>query len=267
MRLWIKKAACLLSLLMMMSPSLGMAAVSEGQLLSITEFAPGLWKVTVQEGGAEKAYMVSTKTTLQKEIAVEAVKPGDRLLSKAKAGGGTKGFKAPFSNMSEATKKMLGLPDVPSVPEVPKIPAIPDKQQMQGSPASQGGGAPQAGPGGGMPGMGGGMAQGKQPPAEAPAVKTQDEMLQEKGFQNNKLLFPPESGLGSPGNEVTQVVKTDLGYEVTVVSETGQPEKKTYAPGKKILKAISLKDIKKNDKISLSFNETDKTVIELEVKG
>ena len=36
-------------------------------------------------------------------------------------------------------------------------------------------------------------------------MKTQDEMLQEKGFQNEKLLFPPKAGAGKTGDEVTQV--------------------------------------------------------------
>ena len=103
--------------------------------------------------------------------------------------------------------------------------------------------------------------------AEEPAVKTQDEMLQEKGFQNEKLLFPPKSGPGKSGDEVTQVNKTDLGFEITVVSETGKPEKQMYAPGKKVLKVLSLKEVKENDNVLLNFNETDKTVIDLQVKG
>jgi len=265
MRLFSKKMAALMTLALFLIPSAASAATLEGQVVSLAPQAPGLWKVTVKGAAGETSLVISTNTLIQKEIVVEALKAGDRLVSKNK--GGTKGFKAPFSNMSASTKKGLGLPNVPSIPPIPKIPPIPSKQQMQGAPAGKGGAPGAAGPGAGAgaPPAGGGMAPPKKT-AEEPKVKTQDEMLQEKGFQNEKLLFPPKAGSGKAGDEVTQVSKTDLGFEVTVVSETGKPVKQTYAPGKKVMKVLSLKEVKKNDKVFLSFNEKDKTVQELQVK-
>jgi len=278
MRLLIKKSIAMMTLtLFLVSPGAS-AATLEGQVVSLASQGPGLWKVVVKGAGGEQSFMVSTKTAVQKEVPVEMLKAGDRLVSK-NAGKGTKGFKAPFGNMSASAKKALGLPNIPSVPEVPKVPPIPSKQQMQGSPSSaKGNPQASAGPGSagggaapaGMPGLGGGaggMAPGKPPAKEEPKVKTQDEILQEKGFQNEKLLFPPKEGAGKPGEEVTQVNKTDRGFEVTVVSETGKPEKQMYAPGKKVLKIFSLKEIKKDDKVLVNFNETDKTVTELQVKS
>lgn len=271
MQLLFKKSAAIMTLAMFLIPSAASAATLEGQVVSLAPQGPGLWKVVVEDAGGETTLIISTKTVIQKEVPVEALKAGDRLVSK-KTGTGTQGFKAPFGNMSASAKKALGLPNIPSIPPIPKIPPMPTKQQMQGNPMKgKGGGGGPAGPGpgsgsGGAPAGGGGMAPPKKP-AEAPAVKTQDEMLQEKGFQNEKLLFPPKAGAGKAGEEVTQVSKTDLGFEVTTVSETGKPEKQMYAPGIKVLKVLSLKEVKKKDKVLLNFNDVDKSVIELQVKG
>jgi hypothetical protein len=268
MRLLWKKAAAVMTLAMFLVPSSASAATIEGQVVSLDSQAPGLWKVVVKGSGGEMTLMISTKTALQKEVPVEALKAGDRLVAQGGGQGGVPGVKDPLSGMAESTKKALGLPNIPNIPQIPKIPPMPDKNQMiqgQGpAQAAPGSGGGPAGPGG--PPAAGGMAP-KKPAAEEPKVKTQDEMLQEKGFQNEKLLFPPKAGGTRSGAEVTQVSKTDLGFEVTVVSETGKPEKKMYAPGKKVMKVLSLQEVKKDDRVVLNFNDTDKTVLELEVKG
>jgi len=270
MRLLFKKAVAIGTLAMFLVPASVSAATLEGSVVSLDAQGPGFWKVVVKSARGEMTLIISTATAIQKEVPVESLKAGDRLVNPGGGSPGVKGLKDPLAGMSDATKKALGLPNIPNIPPVPKIPPMPDKNQMLkgNGPAQQGGGPaggpPPAGPAGAAPG--GGMAP-KKPSAEAPEVKTQDELLQEKGFQNEKLLFPPKAGAGEVGTEVTQVNKTDLGFEVTVVSGTGKPEKKTYAVGKKVLKVLSIKDIKKNDQVSLNFNDTDKTVTGLQVKG
>lgn len=275
MQLLFKKAAALMTVTMFLIPSVCSAATLEGQVLSLKPKGPGIWKVVVQGAQGKRSLIISAETTLKKEVPVETLKAGDRLVSKSGGGQGVLGVKDPLKGMADATKKALGLPNIPNIPQIPKIPQMPDKNQMiKGpggagpSPAQAGGGGlpgGAAGPGGGAPEAGGPAPQKKT--AEEPKVKTQDEMLQEKGFQNEKLLFPPKEGVNKPGEEITQINKTDRGFEVTVVSSTGKPAKQTYALGQKVLKVLTLKEIKKSDKVLLNFNETDKSVIELQVKG
>ena len=280
MQLLFKRSAAIVTLSLFLVPSAVSAATLEGQLISLAPQGAGLWKVAVKGSGGTTNLMISTKTVIQKEVPVETLKAGDRLVSHISTGGqgGVPGIKDPFSNMADSTKKALGLPNIPNIPGIPKIPPMPDKNQIvkgNGSSAPSGGSSAPAASAGAAPapaaagpagpaGPGGGPA--KKPAAEPPKVKTQDEMLQEKGFQNEKLLFPPKAGISRPGDEVTQVKKTDLGFEVTVVSATGKPEKRMIGLGKKVLKVFPLKEIKKDDKVLLSFNEKDKLITELQVK-
>ncbi len=249
----------------LLMPAHAHAAALEGEVVSLAPMESGLWKVVIKAAGGKQSLVLSAKSAILKEVRVEDIKQGDRLASTNRGSqGGTKGLKAPFGNMSAGAKKMLGLPNVPNIPAVPNIPNIPNKQQMKGVAPKGGGAAPQ--PGGGNPGVpqpGGGKSAAKEEP---PPVKTQDEMLQEKGFQNEKLLFPPTEGEIGPGEEVTQVRKVDQGFEVTLLSSTGKPEKQTYAPGKKVVKVLSPGDLKKKDRVSLDFNEKDKTVTQLKIK-
>lgn len=264
-----KKAAAIWTLAIFLIPSTtASAATLEGQVVSVTPQAEGLWKVVVTGDGGDTFFILSDKTAIQKEVSIETLKSGDRLVRPGAGTQGIKGIKDPLSGMSDSTKKALGLPNIPNVPEVPKIPPMPDKNQMlkgNGAAASAQPGEGGGGSAGPAPSPGG--AAPKKPSAETPEVKTQDEMLKEQGFQEEKLLFPPQAGVINPGEEVTQVNKTDLGFEVTVISETGKPVKETYAPGKKVLKVSSLTELKKNDNVLLNFNEKDRSVIELQVKA
>lgn len=241
-------------------PSAAFAGTLEGEILGLEPQGPGAWKLTVRADGQEQSLVLSARTQIQKSIAIEDVRQGDRIIRKT-GGGGTQGFKAPFENLSKGAKKMLGLPDVPSVPQVPQVPQIPDKQQMQGSPAPGGGGTP---PAGGAPAPG----PGKAPPKEEEPVKTQGELLEEKGFQNEKLLFPASAGeAAAPGSEVTQIKKTDQGFEVTLVSAAGEPEKETYSPGKKVLKALDPKDLNKKDLVRLDYSDENQMIVLVEVQA
>lgn len=248
------------------------AASAEGEIISVADKGPGLWKVSLQTSKGEQAYMLSMKSALKKEVPVEDIKQGDHLLPPGGGQGldGFKGIKAPFGNMSQGTKKALGLPDVPNIPAIPKIPKLPPKVAMKGNPAAGGGAGPAPGGApGSMPeaGPGGAPGKAKAPKGEEPKVKTKDEMLEEAGFENQKLLFPAgKEGAGRPGHEVLQVKKTEKGFELTVAEKQGKSSKLTVAPGKKVLKALTPADLKAKDHVRIDFDEQGKVIRDLTVQ-
>lgn len=297
---WIRKGlASALAGMLFIYGTPGFAATAEGELLSIAPKGPGLWQVVIKAGEEKQTYIVSLKTLIKKEIPVEEVRPGDHLV-KPKTGQGVPGFKgikAPFGNMSPGAKKALGLPDIPNVPAIPQVPKIPSKEQLKAASPAAGAGGPQipskeqlksgspapggqasAGPAPGAgPGPGAGPAAGEPGPQEGPSgpggrkpdqpepkVKTQDDILEEKGFQNEKLLFAPGSEAARPGVEVVSVKKKDKGYEVSLAG--GKENKLTVEAGNKVLKALLPAELKEKDRVRLEFQEQGKVVTDLLVQ-
>lgn len=233
-------------------------AAIQGEIISIVSKEAGTWEVLIKSNGEEKSFILDESSWIKKEVPVEDIKKGDHLAGASFAGTkGLKGNKAPFRNLSPAAKKMLGLPNIGEIPSVPKIPKIPKKSEMTGSPTAKRGPVPEN--------------QGAEtPPAPQnpePEVKTQDQLLEEKGFQNPKLLSSAtEEGPESTGGEVTRVKKQGKKYELTVMNPTGQPEKLVFEQGHKITKSLTPNDLKKNDQVELKFSESGQLITELLVR-
>ena len=248
------------------------AATAEGEVLSVSPKGPGLWQIVVKGREEKQTYVLSLKTAIKKEIPVEEVRQGDHLMASPGGTQGTAGFKGikGFGNMAPGAKKALGLPDVPNIPAIPKVPKIPSKAELQAGRSAAEGKGPAKAAEGGAPEKGAapGAEKGRAPKEPEPKVKTQDDILEEKGFQNEKLLFPPgkEEAVHS-GLEVLAVKKTDKGFEVTMAGDKGEKDKLMLESGKKVLKALTPEDLREKDQVRLEFQEQGKVVTDLLVKS
>jgi len=217
-------------------------AVAEGEVISLAANDKGVWTLTVKVPTGEKKFEISKGTIISAEVSADQVRKGERIIRS----GGRSGDLAPLGGVSAQTKKLLGLPDVPKIPKLPEIP----KPVPKGLPG-QGGGGP-GGPPGGGPGGGGAPPKGKAPEKEPPKVKTQDDLLQEKGFQNEKLLFPG-GGKDGAGVKVTDVKRTAQGVEINVESAPGKTETLKLNFDAKVRKAIDAVDLKPQMKVRLEL--------------
>ncbi len=269
-----KWIAGLTAVLLLIPGTLVYAASAEGEILSVAPKGPGLWTVSVKAKEGKRSFILSMKTTIKKEIPVDQVKRGDHLAAQSRGSStqgmpGIPGVKGAFEGMAASTKKALGLPDIPNVQGISQAPKIPGKGQMKpplppfkGPAGGAGGAAPEAGAGPGP-----GEKTGREPKPPPPEPKTQDQMLQEKGFQNEKLLFPAGKDAAAPsGAEVLQVKKTQTGFELTVNAGKGQTQKLTMESGKKVLKILSPGDLKQKDRVKFDFEEQGKVIASLFVK-
>ena len=227
-------------------------SVSEGEVLSLVPKGDG-WTLTVKVATGEKKFEIGKGTLISTEVTADQVRKGERIL-RSGAGGGDL---TPLAGISKETKKLLGLPDIPPIPKVPQIPKIPKGIPGQGGGGpGPGAGAPPAGgppPGPGGP-EGGAPPKGKAPKEEPPKVKTQDDLLDEKGFQNQKLLFPGGGKDGaSAGVKVTDVKRTTKGIELKVESAPGKAETLTMSFDQKVRKAIEAVDLKPHMQVRLEI--------------
>ncbi len=259
--------------------------VAEGEIVGLAAVKGGGWKLTVKVPTGEKKFILGKGTRISVEVSAGQVRKGERIYRGEPTGAG---LHSSLSDLGEGTKKMFGLPNVPRIPSIPKIPPklpqmpkknpqppkappIPTPPNQRGAQPPQkggapgGGGAPSAGDAGsgaddGSPGDAGpaagaggrGGEKGKTPEKEPPPVKTKDQELTEKGFQNEKLLFPAkEKAGGEIGQKVMEVSRTSKGIDMQIESTPGKIQTLKLGFADKVRKVIEAADLKPKMRVRL----------------
>jgi len=269
------------------------AAIS-GKIQKITSLDEGRFEISIKTDTGISKFVVDSSTLIQAELSVKEVKKGQSIMLLP----GQKGIKSPFSKMPAATKKALGLPDMPNVapiPKIPSLPKIPNVSQLQQTtqkpnlpkvpklPPGMGAPPPQKSGEGASADVGVAPATTDQAKGIAPgeiggAPSQEQAPPKEKGNENESLEAPKDPGftaltpnaLTSPtstvskdsAKKVVELKTTEEGISVKLEGEGGE-EEVLLSPDDKVLQVLTMKDLHKNMNVNLELvQDSDQNLIQ-----